>query len=385
MTKTIGIYIHIPFCVKKCAYCDFLSAPPCGVSQIESYVSALCKEISLRAGTYPSRLVDTIFFGGGTPSLLPAASFEAIMSALKAHFIIAEAAEITVECNPDTVDKAKLEAYRQIGVNRISFGLQSASDEELLRIGRIHTYERFLESFNLARKVGFKNINVDLISALPEQNVADWEYTLNTVAKLKPEHISAYSLILEEDTKLYEDRDKYNFPTEDEDVEMYAVTARILETYGYKRYEISNYAKEGFESRHNNRYWQRREYFGFGIGAASFVNDRRFSNIRNIDEYISVLSNGEKALSKLFVEEEKLSKEEAMAEFFYLGLRRMEGVYFSDFSEMFDEDATKIYGAVMDKLVRNGLLCYIEEHDKKLGVRLTTEGIFVSNTVFVEF
>ena len=390
--KRIGVYIHIPFCVKKCAYCDFLSAPPCDKGQMESYAEALCRELKLKA-IDTAKTVDTVFFGGGTPSLLPIKAFERIMLTIRECYRISEDAEITVECNPETVDFDKLECYKRLGVNRISFGLQSASDKELKRIGRIHTFDKFLESYRLARRVGFDNINIDLISALPGQSVADWEYTLETVAKLSPEHISAYSLILEEGTKLYEDKDKFTFPTEDEDVEMYEATARILEDYGYKRYEISNYAKEGFESRHNNRYWKRSEYLGFGIGAASFVGDKRLSNICDINEYISSLYEGvscdaeiKQAIeAKLIAEKEVLSKEDAMAEFFYLGLRRMEGVYFRDFWEMFEADAIEVYGEVMEKLVRQRLLEYTERGGEQIGVRLTTNGIFVSNSVFVEF
>ncbi len=386
MKKTTGIYIHIPFCVKKCAYCDFLSATPESARQIKKYTEALCREIKLRARD-AQIIVDTVFFGGGTPSLLPVREFEKIVSALREYFVITDDAEITVECNPETVDLDKLECYKRLGINRISFGLQSASDKELKRIGRIHTFGKFLESYRLARIVGFDNINIDLISALPGQSVADWEYTLRTVAELGPEHISAYSLILEEGTKLYDNQDKYTFPSEDEDVAMYEATARILDGYDYRRYEISNYAKEGCESRHNNRYWKRSEYLGFGIGAASFVGDRRFNNISGIEEYISILSGdilGDK-LYRLVADKEVLTKEDAMAEFFYLGLRRMEGVYFSDFRSMFAEDARDVYGEVIDKLVGQGLLEYIRYDEAAVGVKLTTNGIFVSNAVFVEF
>lgn len=390
MKRTCGIYIHIPFCVKKCAYCDFLSAPPQSVAQMESYIKALCRELKLKAGSVQT-IIDTVFFGGGTPSLLPLNAFERIMCVLRDNYRISEDAEITVECNPETVDLDKLLGYRKLGASRISFGLQSASDKELCRIGRIHTFDKFLESFRLARTAGFDNINIDLISALPGQTLADWEYTLNTVAKLGPEHISAYSLILEEGTKLYKDKDKFTFPTEDEDLEMYEATGRILEGYGYKRYEISNYAKAGFESIHNNRYWKRSEYLGFGIGAASFSKNKRFNNISDIDEYISILGGdiscdmSRDVLKRLTTDEITLSKEEAMAEFFYLGLRRMEGVYFSDFSDMFEEDAMRIYGEVTDKLVKWDLLEYIKSDGVVLGIKLTAKGIFVSNAVFVEF
>ncbi|MBQ9766178.1 MAG: radical SAM family heme chaperone HemW [Lachnospiraceae bacterium] len=434
MNGTIGIYVHIPFCVKKCAYCDFLSAPPCGDAQMSDYVEALCREIELRAGKKAgtevivtagaatavttgvadaakaapaTKTVDTVFFGGGTPSYLSKELFARIMTTLRENFDILPSAEITVECNPETVDWDKLCAYKELGVNRISFGLQSASDEELKRIGRIHSFVRFEESYALARKAGFDNINIDLISALPEQSPADWERTLVTVAKLNPEHISAYSLILEEGTPLYEKKDSFTFPTEDEDVKMYEATARILSEYGYKRYEISNYAKKGYESNHNNRYWKRKEYLGFGIGAASFVGDKRYNVISDIDEYIDILSRTAKSdVQSLITDEITLTKEEAMAEFFYLGLRRMEGVYFEDFDRVFNsEDSAKksweeVYGEVIGRLVKQGLLEYIKDTDngskensdvdiekmaEPLGVRLTEQGIFVSNRVFVEF
>ena len=402
---TFGIYIHIPFCVRKCAYCDFLSAPPASAEAMHEYVEALCREIILKSKVCATKrnkatIVDTVFFGGGTPSLLVSEDFNRILGTLRECFTIAEDAEITVECNPDTVDYNKFKNYFEQGVNRISFGLQSACNEELKMLGRIHSYERFLESFADARKAGFTNINVDLISAIPGQTPEGWALTLKKVAELGPEHISAYSLILEEGTRLFEEQDNYTFPTEDEDSQMYEATASILAEYGYKRYEISNYAKEGFESRHNNRYWKRGEYLGFGIGAASFVDNMRFSNISDVDKYEELLAEGTEMLDagsaiwtresenkhSLTTECEILTSAECMAEFFYLGLRRMEGVFFEDFKQEFKLSPIDIFGKIIDKLVGQNLLEYIKDScGENIGIRLTREGIFLSNRVFMEF
>ena len=402
---TLGIYIHIPFCVRKCAYCDFLSAPPASAEAMREYVNALCLEILQKSNIYAGKdnkatIVDTVFFGGGTPSLLAIEDIGRILCTLRKCFIIAEDAEITVECNPDTVDLKKLKFYKEQGVNRISFGLQSASNEELKMLGRIHSYERFLESFNAAREAGFTNVNVDLISAIPGQTPEGWEQTLRKVAELGTEHISAYSLILEEGTKLFEEQDKYTFPTEDEDARMYEATESILSEYGYKRYEISNYAKEGFESRHNNRYWTRGEYLGFGVGAASFVDNERFTNISDADKYKEILAEDKALLSdgsatwmresenkySLTEECEILEPSESMAEFFYLGLRRMAGVHFSEFEKEFGTAPMDVYGDVISKLVGQGLLEYIvDAFGKNMGIKLTRQGIFLSNRVFMEF
>lgn len=402
--NTLGIYIHIPFCVRKCAYCDFLSAPPQSEEQVHGYVNSLCTEIAVKSDKYLTdiygvRMVDTIFFGGGTPSLLDVKDFNRIMQALRESFIFSEDVEITVECNPDTVDFDKLCNYKEQGVNRISFGLQSACNEELMMLGRIHSYERFVEAYEDARRAGFENINVDLISAIPGQTLNDWEQTLLKVAKLGAEHISAYSLIVEEGTRFFDDRESYKFPTEDEDVAMYEATERILKSFGYYRYEISNYAKKGHESRHNNRYWQRKDYLGMGVGASSCIADRRFSNVTELSEYESDLLDGKEPTD----EENILLKEECMAEFFYLGLRRMEGVFFSDFEKEFETDVYELYGTVIENLVRSGLIEYIYDNERDfqeisesiykrepaeisvIGIRLSAKGIFLSNRVFLEF
>ena len=270
-----GIYIHIPFCISKCIYCDFCSAPADDDTK-ERYVNALCAEIA-HAGKEAEkngddRSISTVFFGGGTPSILPAQLFVKIMCAVREAFSVSEDAEITVECNPGTLTAGKLRAYRSMGVNRLSIGLQSPDNRELRALGRIHTYEQFEESYYAARDAGFDNINIDIMSAIPYQTVTGYQSNLEKIVKLNPEHISAYSLIVEEGTPLFDKVERSGgdiLPTEDEDRQMYALTKKILADAGYRRYEISNYARPGFECRHNASYWERTDYIGFGVAAAS--------------------------------------------------------------------------------------------------------------------
>lgn len=270
-----GIYIHIPFCISKCIYCDFCSAPADDDTK-ERYVNALCAEIA-HAGKEAEkngddRSISTIFFGGGTPSILPAQLFVKIMCVVREAFSVSEDAEITVECNPGTLTADKLRAYRSMGVNRLSIGLQSPDNRELRALGRIHTYEQFEESYYAARDAGFDNINIDIMSAIPYQTVTGYQSNLEKIVKLNPEHISAYSLIVEEGTPLFDKVERSGgdiLPTEDEDRQMYALTKKILADAGYHRYEISNYARPGFECRHNASYWERTDYIGFGVAAAS--------------------------------------------------------------------------------------------------------------------
>ena len=294
--KELEIYIHIPFCVRKCAYCDFLSGPAAPEEQ-KAYVQALIKEIRA-AACYRSRYeVTTIFFGGGTPSLLAGEQLDEIMRTIKESFPIREDAEITMEMNPGTANREKLKAYRQAGINRLSIGLQSANNQELKILGRIHTFETFLETYQMAREEGFDNINVDLMSALPGQTETSYEETVQKVLTLAPEHISSYSLIIEEGTPFFEWYGKGetgNMPElPDEDTErcMYRRTKELLEEAGYYRYEVSNYALPGKECRHNIGYWERKDYLGFGIGAASLLEENRFSNVRDRSVYVQALSN----------------------------------------------------------------------------------------------
>ncbi|MCD8097658.1 MAG: radical SAM family heme chaperone HemW [Lachnospiraceae bacterium] len=394
MKKPLDLYIHIPFCVRKCDYCDFLSAPADGGTK-ERYVSQLLEEIrqsvsecGMPAGASMTAASDrfaceceaapthsvlpswdyevsTVFIGGGTPSILPAGEIGRIMELLRECFAWREQPEITIEVNPGTLSAEKLAAYRNFGINRISLGLQSADDAELQRLGRIHTWEQFLASFRLAREAGFRNINVDLMSALPGQTAADWRRTLEKVLALEPEHISAYSLIIEEGTPFHERYAEHPelLPDEDEERRMYYDTKEILAARGYARYEISNYAKPGNACRHNLGYWERTDYRGYGLGAASLLDNVRSSNTREMEAYL----RGEFAGTS-----EILSEKDIREEYFFLGLRRMEGVDPGPYREH--------YATLFAKLGEQGLL---EESGRY--VRLTERGIDVSNYVFAQF
>lgn len=370
--RDLSIYIHIPFCVRKCLYCDFLSFPISG-ENIWDYVNQLTKEIEQQSILYRNHRVISIFFGGGTPSLLETGQIERIMGKIRSHYMLLETAEITMEMNPGTVTEEKLQGYITHGINRISIGLQSANDEELERIGRIHNYETFLDTYHTARKVGFTNINVDLMSALPGQSIASYRNTLECVAALKPEHISAYSLILEEGTPLYVRQDRYSFPTEEEERQMYLMTERFLRERGYHRYEISNYAREGYECRHNKVYWQRGDYVGFGLGAASMVEESRWSNPIRWAQYAAYVGNG-------CAQRHLLTVPEQMEEFMFLGLRMMCGVDREAFYRKFGQKLEDVYGEVIRKLCAQGLL---ERQEDRF--RLTERGIDISNYVMAEF
>lgn len=403
----LSIYIHIPFCVRKCLYCDFLSFPmsegaftkTCGHALSDSaqetmlsYVNLLRTEIKESAAQYIKYQVISIFFGGGTPSLLPTGEISRIMETIRKYYCVAEDAEITIEMNPDTVTEEKLQEYITAGINRLSIGLQSADDNELMRIGRIHDYRAFERAYELTRKVGFRNINIDLMAALPEQSVDSYEWTLAKVARLAPEHISAYSLTLEEGTPLYEHRSVYCFPTEDEDREMYALTVEYLSSCGYHRYEISNYALDSHECRHNKVYWQRGNYVGFGLGAASMVNNVRWSNPEDMERYrnhVEKLSakgipDGDAAYGRTEAEStvnrQTLTVREQMEEFMFLGLRMMLGVSVRKFADIFGTPMKTVYGETIDKLCSQRLLAQDEEH-----IRLTARGIDVSNYVMAQF
>lgn len=406
--KNLSIYIHIPFCVRKCHYCDFLSFPVsddtfaqmCGNAwgdtpqkAMESYVNQLQKEIETAAAQYNEYRALSIFWGGGTPSLLPEKEVRRIMETIRERYRIAEDAEITIEMNPDTATEDKLREYITAGINRISIGLQSADDEELARIGRIHDYKSFEKVYELSRKAGFRNINIDLMAALPNQSVASYERTLKKVTALAPEHISAYSLTLEEETPLYEQRARYRFPTEDEDREMYALTGEYLASCGYHRYEISNYALEGFECRHNKVYWQRGNYVGFGLGASSMIENVRWTNptdmeqYRNYAEKLSVnsgITEGNAACVHAEAENapnrQVLTMQEQIEEYMFLGLRMMSGVGEREFEDKFGTQIKLVYGDMVDKLCAQGLLA--RERGR---IRLTERGIDVSNYVMAQF
>lgn len=393
--KPLELYIHIPFCVKKCAYCDFLSGPST-LEVREAYVNCLIEEIChcKHAGVGDSDNkwapcdpenyeVVSAFFGGGTPSILKPDQIRRIMTALKEVFCWNSDAEVTIEANPGTVDAEKLRNYLDCGINRISFGLQSADNEELRKLGRIHTWEEFLDSFHQARIAGFTNINVDLMSALPGQTKESWEKTLRQVLALQPEHISAYSLIIEEGTPFYqlyekdvERRDAGEepelIPSEEEERAMYEATGRILKEQGYLHYEISNYAKPGCECRHNLGYWQRRDYLGFGLGASTLLNPVRYKNTEDLEAYLG----GDFSKKEFFV----LTKDNQIEETMFLGLRVLEGVSKEHFREQFSCELRVVYRKELEKLEQEGLL--EEEGDF---VRLTSRGIDLSNPVLAEF
>lgn len=371
--KALGVYIHIPFCVQKCVYCDFLSAPATKEKQ-QAYLAALKREIENEARNYSDYMIETVFFGGGTPSILEAEDIEDCLNILKKKYHMSEDAEITIEMNPGTATEEKLLGLQKAGVNRLSIGLQSAQNEELKLLGRIHTWEDFLHTYEMARAAGFTNLNVDLMSALPGQSCETWEDTLRKVLALKPEHISAYSLIVEEGTVLYDRLEQYpSIPTEEEDRYMYQRTKQILSENGYERYEISNYAKKGFESRHNTIYWTRKAYAGFGLGASSMVADKRWSNTADMECYLAPYSDKKQDL-------QVLSQQECMEEYMFLGLRMMQGVSVQAFFDIYGKKIEEIYGAVIDKWIKEGYLQQNEDF-----IQLTDKGIDVSNIILSDF
>ena len=384
--KTMELYIHIPFCVKKCQYCDFLSFAADEATQA-AYVEALLREIAYYGPHCSDYLVSTVYIGGGTPSWLTEEWMAQIMSAVRRSFRLASDAEISIECNPGTVTDHKFAGYRNAGINRISIGLQSAVDEELKILGRIHTFDQFLKTYELARKNGFDNVNVDIMSSLPGQTAESFARTLQQLLWLKPEHISAYSLIIEKGTPFY---DLYKFdavkqqagmqtvalPTEDEVYRMTKLTEQVLAEAGYVHYEVSNFAKPGYACRHNIGYWERENYLGLGLGAASLLGKERFSNTSDMQEYLKNSS----APEKIRKNRELLTREDEMAEFMFLGLRMTQGVSKKEFQEYFGTAIENIYGEVLKKYKKQGLL--LEESGR---IFLSREGVHVSNAVMADF
>lgn len=368
----VEIYIHIPFCIRKCDYCDFLSGPS-GPKEQADYVQALLREIqAVEEGE--GRSVSSIFIGGGTPSVLDERLLGDILKEIRNRFKVEEDAEITIEVNPGTANIGKLQAYREMGINRLSIGLQSPQDRELKILGRIHNYEQFLETYQEARTVGFDNINIDLMSAIPDQTYEGWAKNLRTAAELEPEHISAYSLIVEEGTPFA--ARKLNLPDEDTEYNMYEATAQILKEYGFEQYEISNYARKGRECRHNVGYWTRQDYLGFGLGASSLYGKERFANTADMKKYLENSRNPEKIREK----EPSLTREDEMSEFMFLGLRMTKGISKADFQKCFGCTIESVYGEVLEKYESMGLLL---EQDGR--IFLSREGIHVSNSIMAEF
>ena len=375
MKKALSIYIHIPFCVQKCAYCDFLSAPA-SLKVQEQYLHMLMQEIHQKAAVYAKDyMVQTVYVGGGTPTSVDADLLCKVLETLRACFEICKNAEISIECNPGTAGKEKLQKYRESGVNRLSIGLQSSEDHLLRRLGRIHTYAQFLETYQYAREVGFDNINIDLMSALPGQTLEAYEETLKKVLELGPEHISAYSLIVEEGTPFYDM--ELNLPDEDTERMMYERTEQILRDGGFHRYEISNYARKNRECRHNQVYWRRGEYLGLGLGASSLIKkssleELRIKNNSNLSTYLKGDFGDEEVL--------RLSRREAMEEFFFLGLREMRGVSLLEFAKEFGEDTIEWFDKAIIQSISEGLL--VQEGSR---LYLSSRGIDVSNIVFERF
>ena len=381
--KRLGIYVHIPFCAKKCNYCDFYSLAS-GEDEKKAYVEALKREIrEVSKNVNDEYRVYTIYFGGGTPSIIKAEYIKEILDEIKAGFKLYEDGffpEITIECNPKTVDMEKLLVYKEAGINRISLGLQSTDDDELRLLGRIHTYEDFLDSYDMVRKSCFTNVNIDLMSAIPKQKITTYERSLDELIKLNPEHISSYSLIIEEGTNFFK---KYaenapfvkDLPSEDEDRAMYELTSFRLAEAGYKRYEISNYAKKGYHSRHNTSYWERIPYLGFGVGASSLFENERHDNVGNLKEYIK-----QAGISDIRRNITKLSLRDEMSEFMFLGLRLTDGVSKTNFSQNFTFTVEEIFGDIIKKHINNKLLI-----DNGEFLMLSARGLDISNYVLSDF
>lgn len=378
--KDMGIYVHIPFCLKKCNYCDFLSGPADECTK-DRYVKAICKEMSRYDEIAEKHVVKTIYFGGGTPSILEFSQIEQILNEIRSVFEVDPESEITIEVNPKTADKNKFEKLREIGFNRLSIGAQSSSDEELKLLGRVHTFSDTKECVKLARAAGFDNLSLDVISALPKQSFTLYQQTLKDIVDLKPEHISSYSLIIENGTPFAEiygegKPERADLPDEETDRKMYAYTKEFLLQNGYSRYEISNYAKPGYESKHNSSYWVGTEYLGIGAGASSFIGNSRYHNVEDVSLYMEKTENEEDLIEDV----EVMGTAEVMEEFMILGLRMMKGVTRESFKQRFGVEIETIYGPQINKLCRLGLL-----ENKDGVISLTEKGIDVSNQVFVEF
>ena len=369
-TDRLGLYVHIPYCVKKCNYCDFCSLPQGGAGVPDDYVEALCAEIA--SYKRDDRLcLDTVYFGGGTPSLLSPLQMEKIVLEICNAFYISESAEITLEANPGTVTEEKAVAYKRLGFNRVSLGLQSIHEKEMKKLGRIHNYQDFLSSFNLLRKAGFDNINVDLMYGIPYQSKDSFKETLDAVIGLSPEHISAYGLILEAGTPLFSEIDVLPLPTQDEECDMYDACRDLLKKSGYEHYEISNYAKPGKRSRHNMLYWNLTDYIGVGAAAHSYFEGERYSNTDSVSEYISSRKAGDNTRIT--------SDVDAEFEYVMLKLRLSDGFSLSEYEERFGSSFTDGKEDIIRKFIEQGLMTL---SDGRLA--LTERGFYLSNSILVE-
>ena len=374
--KEIGIYVHIPFCKRKCYYCDFVSYDN-KYEKIDSYVETVKKEIEDTSNEFTkNHIVSTIYFGGGTPSFLESKYIKLLLENIRRNFNVSSNAEITLEVNPGTITEEKLKTYQMCGINRLSIGLQTTNDNLLKKIGRIHTYSEFLSTYNLARKLGFSNINVDLIFSLPDESLDDLKLDLEKIIELSPEHISTYSLIVENGTKIKElieeNADGYNLPSEDIERQMYWYIKNTLEEKGYRHYEISNFTKEGYESKHNLNCWNQKEYFGFGAAAHSFIDGIRFSNKKILSEYIFNFKSRDI--------EEKMNREELAKEYMMLGLRKIDGVSISEFERKFNLNPLLYFRFEISKLTDEDLI-EVDLDD----IKLTKKGLDFANIVWEEF
>lgn len=375
MKKEIGLYIHIPFCRAKCYYCDFVSFANKNELKKE-YIDAVIEEVKCKK--LNDYNIKTMYIGGGTPSILDSEDISKIINEVKKN--LEKAAEITIEVNPGTANKEKLEAYKSMGINRLSIGLQSTDDKLLKEMGRIHTYKEFKQVYEEAREVGFENINVDLMLGLPGQKLGILKKSLKEVIKLNPEHISVYSLILEENTKLYDRVDIGELILPDEKLErkMYWEVKKTLEDKGYIHYEISNFAKDGYKSKHNSDCWKQEEYVGIGAAAHSYLDNKRFSNTTNIEEYINNIKNN--GYEKNITIQEEQTNEDKEKEYMLLGLRTLEGVNIGEYKNKFGANPIFMFHKELDKLVGQSLLEVDGEY-----IKLTNKGLDLANLVWEEF
>lgn len=387
-SKEIGLYVHIPFCKSKCLYCDFVSFSNKN-DMIERYVECVKKEIikygaenktMYEHGLEPKFKIKTIYIGGGTPSYIDEDYIVQIINTIKQNFEVEKDAEITIEVNPGTASRDKLETYKKYGINRLSIGLQAVQNKILKNVGRIHTYEEFIITYAHAREVKFKNINVDLMINLPGQTLEDVQDGIKRIVNLKPEHISVYSLIVEENTPLKTLLDMHCFELSSDEIErqMYWCVKNTLEKHKYCQYEISNFAKNGYESKHNMDCWNQKEYIGVGVNASSFIDDKRFSNISGLEQYITNIEQDE--MSKNLILEETLNKDSKMNEYMMLGLRKIAGVSIQEFKNIFNINPIVRYCKPLEKLSHEGLI-QIDENS----IKLTDKGIDLANLVWEEF
>lgn len=375
--KEVGIYIHIPFCKSKCYYCDFCSFAK-KENLINDYIKCLIYEIKQKSNK--NYFVKTIFIGGGTPSYINSNFISEIMQTIKEYYNVYDEAEVTIEANPGTCNEEKFKDYIKSGINRLSLGLQSSNNDILKEIGRIHTFEEYERALELAKKAGFNNINSDIIIGIPNQTISDVDDTINKLIKLNLNHISVYSLIVEENTKIKNliDSQKLKLPSDELERNMYWLAKKKLESVGYIHYEISNYAKKGYESKHNLDCWSQKEYLGFGVNASSFENNVRYSNTKNMNLYMKNIFN--KNINANIQIDEKMNKRMLMDEYIMLGLRKIDGVNLNDFTKKFNENLLDIYKITIEKLLKEEL---IEINDDN--IKLSNKGLDLANLVWEEF